>query len=250
MRLLIKTRTLHKWLMRGIGIQVLIWALTGLYMVSMDIHFIHGETLSDDKHNQFSIQDASYPIAALLDAFPTATQVTLYKRQDKLVYRFKRTNDTQWTIVDATNGQQLSPLTSLEARQIATSSVTDFTNIAAVKLIDLPEATPAELSPRWLPVWQVTFDDLAGTTFYIQQATGQIVTRRHNVWRAFDWMWRLHIMDYDDGENVANPLLLVLAVLAIVAIISGILLLACRFLSVSPPGSNTLNALNKGGHND
>ena len=93
-------------------------------------------------------------------------------------------------------------------------------------------------------------DDLAGTTFYIQQATGQIVTRRHNVWRAFDWMWRLHIMDYDDGENVANPLLLVLAVLAIVAIISGILLLACRFLSVSPPGSNTLNALNKGGHND
>ena len=97
MRLLIKTRTLHKWLMRGIGIQVLIWALTGLYMVSMDIHFIHGETLSDDKHNQFSIQDASYPIAALLDAFPTATQVTLYKRQDKLVYRFKRANDTNWT---------------------------------------------------------------------------------------------------------------------------------------------------------
>ena len=63
-------------------------------------------------------------------------------------------------------------------------------------------------------------------------------------------MWRLHIMDYDDGENVANPLLLVLAVLAIVAIISGILLLACRLLNFTSPGSNTLIALNKGGHND
>ena len=250
MRSLIKTRTLHKWLMRGIGIQVLIWALTGLYMVSMDIHFIHGETLSDDKHNQFSIQDADYPIAALLDAFPTATQVTLYQRHDKLVYRFKRANAPQWTIVDATNGQQLTPLTSLEARQIATSSVTGYANIMAVKLIDLPEATPAELSPRWLPVWRVTFDDLAGTTFYIQQATGQIVTRRHNFWRAFDWMWRFHIMDYDDGENVANPLLLILAGLAIVAMISGILLLACRFLHVGSPAPHTLNALNKGDHND
>ncbi|TPV60818.1 PepSY domain-containing protein [Aestuariibacter sp. GS-14] len=232
-------RTLHKWLMRCIGIQMFIWAATGLYMVSMDIHFIHGETLTDDKHATFNIGDATYPISELLARFPTATDIVLYKRLDTLAYQFSVTNSKQSIVVSAQNGNELSLITQSDASHIALASVAEPANIRLTKLIDLPQAMPAELSPRWLPVWQVTFDDLAATTFYIQQSTGQIVTRRHHFWRAFDWMWRFHIMDYDDGENVANPLLTVLAILAVIAIISGVVLLISRFIPVRPSGVNT-----------
>ena len=38
-------RTLHKWFGLLIGVQILIWLATGLYMVVVDIDFIHGDPL-------------------------------------------------------------------------------------------------------------------------------------------------------------------------------------------------------------
>mgnify|MGYP003339799900 CR=1 FL=1 len=36
---------------------------------------------------------------------------------------------------------------------------------------------------------------------------GEIVSRRHALWRVFDFAWMLHIMDYEARTNVNNPLL-------------------------------------------
>ena len=38
-------RNLHKWLGLIVGIQIFIWLATGLYMVVVDIDFIHGDPL-------------------------------------------------------------------------------------------------------------------------------------------------------------------------------------------------------------
>ena len=38
-------RNLHKWLGLLVGLQILIWLGSGLYMVAIDIDFIHGDTL-------------------------------------------------------------------------------------------------------------------------------------------------------------------------------------------------------------
>ena len=38
-------RTGHRWLGLLVGIQVAVWLATGLYMVIVDIDFIHGDTL-------------------------------------------------------------------------------------------------------------------------------------------------------------------------------------------------------------
>ena len=51
-----------------------------------------------------------------------------------------------------------------------------------------------------------------------------MVTKRHDFWRLFDWMFRFHVMDYDDGENVSNWLLFVFALLAVFATCSGLVL--------------------------
>ena len=39
------SRWLHKWLSIVIGVQALIWAISGFYMVAVDIDFIHGDSL-------------------------------------------------------------------------------------------------------------------------------------------------------------------------------------------------------------
>jgi len=45
MKLLKTSRKFHKWLMLFLGIQFLIWSISGAYMVIFDIDYIHGDSL-------------------------------------------------------------------------------------------------------------------------------------------------------------------------------------------------------------
>ncbi len=45
MKLSLLSRSLHKWLALFVGVQLLIWAVTGFYMVAIDLDFIHGDPL-------------------------------------------------------------------------------------------------------------------------------------------------------------------------------------------------------------
>ena len=38
------SRKLHKWFMLFIGLQFVIWSVTGAYMVFFDIDYIHGDS--------------------------------------------------------------------------------------------------------------------------------------------------------------------------------------------------------------
>jgi hypothetical protein len=55
------------------------------------------------------------------------------------------------------------------------------------------------------------------------------VTRRHRFWRWFDFLFMLHIMDYETRENVNNPLLRGATVLAATTAVSGLWLLYFSF---------------------
>ena len=39
------SRKFHKWLMLFIGLQFIIWSISGAYMVIFDIDYIHGDSL-------------------------------------------------------------------------------------------------------------------------------------------------------------------------------------------------------------
>ena len=45
MKLSLLSRSLHKWLALFVGLQLLVWAVTGFYMVAVDLDFIHGDPL-------------------------------------------------------------------------------------------------------------------------------------------------------------------------------------------------------------
>lgn len=74
-------------------------------------------------------------------------------------------------------------------------------------------------------VWQVSYADSAGTRLYFDGPTGRYLTVRNDYWVLFDALWRLHIMDYSEGENFNNWLLRLFSVLAIVFALSGAVLI-------------------------
>ncbi|MBV1774974.1 PepSY domain-containing protein [Burkholderiaceae bacterium DAT-1] len=71
------------------------------------------------------------------------------------------------------------------------------------------------------PVWQVRFDDALKTRMYFDARTGEFIGARNNAWVLYDFFWRLHVMDYSEGEDFNNPLLRVASVLGLLLCISG-----------------------------
>lgn len=215
-------RKYHKWLMAFVGIQFLFWTITGLYMVSMDIHDIHGEQLQKHESSSIVLAQVTYPISSLVQRFPTAKNITVSQLMERNVYQFTVSNPNKKSLlVDAATGEVLPEITKADASDIARFYYAGQGAIQQTVLLVDKTSIPSELSPRHLPVWQVSFDNFSAATFYISQQTGQIVTKRHDYWRLFDWMWRFHIMDYDDGENVSNWLLLLVSSLALIAVLMG-----------------------------
>lgn len=225
-------RKYHRWLVVFVGIQFAVWSASGLYMVSTDIHFIHGESLQNEQKPALILSDVNYSMNELLARFPNAQNVRLTQVLDKTVYQFVTISDAPLThLLDASTGQEIRPISKQQAVKIAQDYIAKEADVASVVLHT--ERAPAELSTRHLPAWQVTFSDASQATFYIKQTTGSIVTKRHFFWRMFDWMWRLHIMDYDDGENIANYFLLLMTLLSIITALTGMALLYYRLL-ISP----------------
>ena len=59
---------------------------------------------------------------------------------------------------------------------------------------------------------EVAFNDPGETHIYVEPLTGKVAARRSNLWRTYDFLWSLHIMDYSARENFNHwPIVLVAA---------------------------------------
>src|SRR3546814_10368328 len=81
------------------------------------------------------------------------------------------------------------------------------------------------MQSRKPPFWQVEFEGWNRPTLYLSPSTGELISRRHTLWRVFDFVWMLHIMDYDERTDVNNPLLRIATWSAFAMAISGACLL-------------------------
>ncbi len=219
MKVLKVSRKFHRWLMLFLGIQFLIWSISGAYMVIFDIDYIHGDSLVINHQNSIDVAKISYPLSALRQQYPDAKHIAVENFIDQVVYRFSASDEKY--LVDAFNGVQLSPLTASDAQRAAKYYYSGTGAVTEIELIS--ENPPFELSPRALPAWRVNFDDFGSPSLYVSAQTGKLVGKRHEFWRTFDLMFSLHVMDYED-EDPSNQLLFWFAIFALLAAIFGAVL--------------------------
>jgi len=85
------------------------------------------------------------------------------------------------------------------------------------------------------PVWQVQYDDSSKTRLYLDAETAELRAVRTKLWRVYDFMWMLHIMDYETRDNFNSWWLRLAAFLALLFAISGLALVVQRiFLRPRP----------------
>jgi len=217
------TRKLHQWLMLFIGTQFVIWSVTGAYMVFFDIDYIHGDSLVINHQTKINPDNIQYSLSSLQQRYPKAERVTLSTFINKEVYHFSVENKKY--LVSARNGKLLSPLDENLAIEAAKHYYSGNGTVVDVELFI--ENPPFELSSRHLPAWRVNFDDIGAPAIYVSEQSGLLVGKRHEFWRLFDWMFRFHVMDYQDSE-IENNLLFWFALFGIIASISGVVLVYFR----------------------
>ena len=81
-----------------------------------------------------------------------------------------------------------------------------------------------EYREKPLPAFAVSFDGDVNTTVYVSAELGTVQTYRNNRWRVFDFLWMLHVMDYQNRDNINNWLLRIFSVIGLITLASGFLL--------------------------
>lgn len=217
-----------------VGLQFVIWSISGTYMVFFDIDYIHGDTMVVNHQLVLKSEHVNYPIAKLYTDHPNAKNIALTNLLGTAVYRFSD-GKTKY-LLSADTGKLLSPISEDHAVLIA-KHLYAKKNARVRQVSMIANNPPAELSARHLPVWRVDFNDFASPSFYINVQTGELVTKRHTFWRGFDWMFSFHVMDYVE-EDASNKLLLIFTALALIASLFGLILTYFRVLK---PNSNKQN---------
>jgi hypothetical protein len=206
-----------------VAVQAVIWSVSGLYMTAVHIDIIHGD--------HFVRKIAPEPRAATDLVSPLAAARTVGGSSARLssllgrpVYVVGSANGNR--LVDARSGKPLPPPSAAEIRKAAKLRFAGPEKLSRLSLIT---EIPGEIRGREPPLWRADFSGWNKPTLYFDPATGELVSRRHELWRIFDFVWMLHIMDYDERENVNNWLLRGATWLMVVTVLSGAWLLFFAF---------------------
>ena len=217
-------RRAHKWIALVVGVQALLWMLSGLYMTSISIDVIHGDHLAHGKAKPLDPATSRVGLEALAARYPEMTGLRLKRVLDREVYEVRQGEKA--TLVDARTAESLSPLDQTTANDIA---LTLYQGKGRIQSSELITKAPQEVATRPVPMWRVEFDDSSETTLYISPSTGELLAKRHDLWRWFDFLWMFHIMDYEARSDVNNTLLRVAASIGLLFALSGAWLLFYSF---------------------
>lgn len=94
-------------------------------------------------------------------------------------------------LIDLNDWEVASPLTADAAAQIARAYTAGSPRVRERILVT--EESPEYRGP--LPAWRVAFEDAEGLAVYVAADTARVTARRSDLWRVYDALWALHIID-------------------------------------------------------
>lgn len=168
---------LHIWLGWLVGVPLLLWTISGLFMVSQPIETVRGAHLKATAPPL----DASFVISPALTKKPVQS-LHLIQQNARPLWIIAY-GDGSRRRANGGNGALMPGVTEAEARQLAENSFAGKAVLETIArfgadnpLLDLRRARPS---------WQAGFSD--GTHVYIDADTGETLAIRSQLWRVFEF---------------------------------------------------------------
>lgn len=223
------TRKTHRYLGLFIGIQFLFWTIGGLYFSWNDMDDVHGETLLDKTEHTFDFEYQE-PARKLLfhlqetNPKPIKTIEGIVVKNDSLL-RITRSDDIVFVNLSKDQYEIRTALTKEECVSFVKSRLHEEIEIREVTHLTENDITKGhEYREKPLPAYAITLDHPTNTVVYMHPELAKITSVRNDNWRRFDFLWMLHVMDFETRDHITNWTLRVFSVLGLLTILSGLYL--------------------------
>lgn len=215
-------RQLHRWIGVLAGLQLLAWTASGLYFTLIPIDEVRGGFLLDLKN------ESPVRLGEVVLISPSVlaennrelrgtslTKIELTTILDKPAYIVDEAR------YDAVTGERMGFVDEKTARYIVQQR--SSLPITALEYVEEVSGDD-EYRGGELPAWRVSLAGNEDASVYVGALSGKIRAVRTNTWRIFDFLWSLHIMDYEDRENFNHVLIQFMAVIGLITVLSGLAL--------------------------
>lgn len=210
-----RIRKTHRYLGLFLGVQFLMWTISGLYFSWTDIDEIHGD------HFRSEPEQPIFTNLAGLSELSFEQPVESLILTNLLGEPYYFVNES--TLIHAQSGVIKPGISEEEAVSIAREHLRDDLIPSGVSLIETTDAHH-EYRGKKLPAYQISFDSEEKVTAYVSVIDGSFQTVRHRDWRWFDFLWMTHTMDYQTRDDFNTLLLRSFSLLGLITVLSGFVL--------------------------
>lgn len=213
------------------ALQIIAWMASGLYFSLVPISEIRGEHLTrqTDRPAAEQLGALASPgvLGTLLDSHIgegwSLTGLNPVTVDGKVMWRVEgeRSGNAFARLITADGSRVMPELSAEGVKSRARGLLLTPSELVDIELVD-HIAVDSEIRGRGLPVWRVDFGGQEPVSLYLHPWTGDLLARRTNRWRIFDFLWMLHIMDFDTRDDFNHPLLQVAAAMGLLVALSGV----------------------------
>ena len=210
-------RKTHRFLGLFMGLQFLMWTVSGLYFSWSDIDQIHGDDFkkSPAEHVAFDLP--------VLDAAKLGMPVHALSLRTIDGEPYYWINDS--ILVEAYTGQITPGINKDQAVAVAQAHLKPLGKIDSVYQIEAV-GPHHEVRGADFPVYAIAFQHPDHPVAYVSQKDGRFLSIRHQNWRWFDFLWMTHTMDYEGRDDFNTTLLRAFSFLGLITVLSGFALWA------------------------
>ncbi len=209
-------RKTHRYLGVVIGVQFLLWTIGGLYFSWTDINEIHGDHFRKETSPPTTVTITQ--VTNLVDS-----TIEVHSLETRLISGRQYFWINGEKLIDGQTGLEKNGINTEEAVTIANEHILPEYKVEKVEYLE--EVGPHhEYRGQALPAWVITYEGNEQLRAYISANDGKLQRVRYDSWRTFDFLWMLHIMDYNTRDDINNWILRGFSVLGILTIVSGFLL--------------------------
>lgn len=216
---------IHKWLALLLAIPFLFWFVSGLFFAIAPIEQVRSEHMvSQQPPVPISMADAAAGLQRIHAAGAQPGEKIEFRNLLGQHVAVVTATGARPRLYDLASGRQLSPIPAALATRIAE---VDHSGDQRAVNVSLVEEETTEYRGA-LPAWRVEFDDGANRALYVAADTGAVGARRSTLWRTFDFLWSLHIMDFKNHEDFNTPLLIITTAFGLIVIFTGFVMFPSR----------------------
>ena len=208
-----KIRKTHRYLGLLLGLQFLMWTISGLYFSWSNIDEIHGDQFKNASHDMPAFDSLISP-----SELDMKHPVSMIELRDFNGQPFYWINDHM--LVDARTGQTKDGVTQDEALYVADKHLIDGLKVKSVELITSTDGHH-EYREKLLPAYVISYDHDEALKAYVSQIDGKFQTVRHRSWRWFDFLWMTNTMDYETRDNFNTTVLRAFSLFGLITVMSG-----------------------------